>query len=282
MFLQSEELSVKSLSVFFKINLKEILFLLLPAVLVALLLNDPGAYLDGIVHPAQSYNLSSLCFWTDVLGSISFWEKALFNLLSPAVFFAWILSLSLLILGKDYGYFRRFILTWQLVTLSFFIFHREGLSGEHGLIIAIPPILLGVAFMLRKLNTSRWLFFVFMLSILPFTFFYGLFLVPLPYRPATYYANRTVGDTFYLNVIKRVNYLAKPNSNVFLLPQNEYPIFSLRKDLSWNYYEPQKSDVFVVSNPELLPKNANFSYIESMSGFEDGKVLSRYIFIKRL
>ena len=148
------------------------------------------------------------------------------------------------------------------------------------MIPAIPPITIGVAYFISKFNFSKLLIFLIVISALPFTFFYGIFFKPLPYRPDTYYANRTISDTFYLDVVKKVNSLAKPNSNVYLLPQTGYPIFSLRKDLHWNYYEPEKSDLFVVSDPSLLPTNVYFSHVEFLSGFEDGETISRFVVVK--
>lgn len=260
------------------ITSRNIFCILFPALLIIFLLNDPGAYLDGILQPAPVYSLASIDYWIGAIKSISFWREALFNLLSPPLFIVWIISIIFLL--KKGGNWSKFLLIWQGVTLSFFVFHRPGLSGEHGLLPALPPIALSTGYFITSLKLRSITIFL-LLSILPFTFWYGMFLKPLPYRPDTYYANRTLRDTFYLDIINRVNELAPVNGNVFLLPQARYPIYALRSDVTWSYYDLNKANVFVVSDAAQISElKGNLSFIESREAVEDGEVLIRYIFVR--
>ena len=103
--LQSKQLTISPIVSYLKLNFYNILFFILPALFVTLLLNDPGAYLDGVIHPAPVYKMTSLDFWRGALYSLPFWAKAMFYLLSPIVLITWITSLYFLF--KEKGYFKR-------------------------------------------------------------------------------------------------------------------------------------------------------------------------------
>jgi len=267
----------------FKELIKAASLILIVSSIIAFLLNDPASYLGAIFKPSDpNFKLISAEFWISSAKSYKFWGQVGFYLLSPPVLFIWLASVVYLLIRHDYT--SRFLLVWQITLLSLFVFHRPGLSGQYGLLPVTPPIVISMSYFLHQIFKKKSLFIVTVLIImvLPFTRLYGLYLKSLPYYKGDSIWTRTIGDSFYLDTIKNVNDLAPRNGKVFLLPQSNYPLFSLRSDLSWTYSDIEDSDVFVVSSPELIESvETKIVLIGETSRYQDDENLIRYIFAKK-
>lgn len=272
---------------FFLNSVRKIFYALLliyfPALILSFLLNDPGAYIDGILNPSDpNYVILSKTFWSHAFVSVNFWARVLFNLLSPIVLILWIISLIVLV--KEKGVTGKFLLVWQLLLLLLLSLHRPGVSGEYGALPLISAISVSVAYSLSKIvkRIRVILAVIFFALIFPFTFYYGFHIKPLPYYSSSYIFNRTISDDFYQKIINRVNQLAPNGGRVFLLPQHNYPLFSLRPDISWSYSESKNADVLVVDDVILVDKvKENIEFSETMTAYEDGSNITRFIFLKR-
>lgn len=215
------------------LNLNYIFF---PAVIIAFFLNDPNAYIDGILRPADpAYRITSLNYWISALKAVGYYWKVLFNLLTPGLTIAWVVAVLILI--KNGGSIARFLISWQILTLGLFVLHIPGVSGEYGILPAIAPMILIIAYVLNLKRYKRFrkiiILIVVLLSI-PYLFWYGLRLKPVPFRDINHPANRIISDTFYQRVVKKVNEISPNDGKIFILPQGGYPLFALRTDLSWS------------------------------------------------
>lgn len=265
-----------------KLILSTVIFLI-PAAFVFFLFNDPGAYLDGILSPSdKSYKLFSGEYWQEVVASFAFWPKVLFYLLSPVIFLLWLVSLVFLILKKTRS--ALFLLFWQVCLLPLLVFHKPGVSGEYGIISALVPIIISVSYVISQIKGRLFILAVFtlVLFILPYTFFWGLRLKPLPYYSENYEFNRTIKDNYFSRVILKINTYTAEGLRVYLLPQSDYPIINLREDISWSYVgDINDYDVFVIDDPTLIKAVSDkVVLLEVISGRQDGKSLTRYIFKK--
>lgn len=256
-------------------------FLFIPALVISFILNSPKAYLDGILHPADpAYNFKSTSYWFSVFSSLTFYTKVLFSLLSPAVMAIWLVSLSLLFHLRQLP--LKFLFFWKSITLSLFIIHIPGVSGEYGILPAIPPILLTTSYFLNSLNKSFKvaIILIVVLSSFLYSFWFGLRIKPVSYLELNYPYNKTIQDTFYQKVIKKVNQISKKNSNVFILPQESYPLFMLRDDLGWSYHgDLNDFSVFVVNDSQLVRAiSENLIQIDHISQNRNGQILNAYIY----
>lgn len=119
------------------------------------------------------------------------------------------------------------------------------------------------------------------LNALPFLLF-GLrfFKLPIDSIPVTH--NWTINDSFYQTVIFNINRLSKENgSKVVLLPPNYYPIFALKKDISWTYdFSSNGVTLYVVDKPmhdrSFLNSTTLIAYIEKE---QDKENLKRFFYL---
>lgn len=269
--------------------LRLFLYIIIPAGLVFAVLNDPIAYLDGIINPADpSFSLYSIDFWKAALFSLkSFWPGVLFTLLSPWVVIGWLVSLIWLTTRRNVV--ERFLLWWQGILLLLFVFHRPSVSGEYGLLVVIPALLMSLSyFMIRAWNYKKTLvkiaLFTLPIVVLPYTLWYGLRFKPVEYYPRDYVMNRLIGDVFFGNMIKTINTVAPKNGKIFFLPQGNYPFFALREDLSWSYHgDLAEFDVFVVEDPRIVvPLSSGLRLFKKVRERQDGMELTRFIYDKKI
>lgn len=255
-----------------------VLFLfLLPAIVVSLILNDPGAYLDGIIHPTdQVYQIGLLTYFSRFISSGKFWVFVFAALLSPLMCFIWPLSLRLIFLQKDRT--LKVLLLWQVLFLPVIFFHGPGGAGEYGLLPIVPAILIGISFWIVKKRLKSIYVIVLTVIMMVFTYLYGLRFQPVPYYPPT--SDLTQDNIVNETVLVQVNRLAPKNSKVFLLPSMDYPYFALRSDISWSYFGDLKTfNLFVVEDEKIIdPAFNNFKLIKTLNSREYGKSITRKIY----
>lgn len=267
--------------------LRLFLYIIIPAGLVIALLNDPVAYLDGIVNPADpSFSLYGFDFWKSALFSLkSFWPGVFFTLLSPIVAVGWLVSFIWLATKQNIA--ERFLLWWQGILLVLFVFHRPGISGEYGLLPVIPALLMSLSyFMIRAWKVRRMFskiaLFILPVAMLPYTVWYGLRLKPVEYYSRGYVMNRRMGEAFFADMIKTINTVAPKNGKIFFLPQGNYPFFALREDLAWSYHgDLTEFDVIVVEDQRIVESLPNLRLFEKVMGHQDGMWLTRLIYVKK-
>lgn len=271
----------------------EILLVLIPAGIISFLLNDPRAYLDGILHPSfEAYNFFSKEFFTQRLpflfsirSAFSF-TKVNFLLLSPGFLLATITAFYFLIF-KTKKIVSRFLILWLLPFLNLFIIHGFGMDGAYGWIPFIPPTALAVSYWINGLQKkfADLIVFGIVILLLPFLFLYGLSFASLPFDNFPVNHNRTIKQNFYQETVAKVNEITPKNGSVFLLPQVYYPLYALRPDISWSYsnLDLEDFDTYVVADQSLLSSVSNkVQLIQVKGGFQDGEVLTRFIFAKKL
>jgi 4-amino-4-deoxy-L-arabinose transferase-like glycosyltransferase len=269
------------------------LYIILPTLIVSFLLNDPQHYLEGILNPADpSYNLLSLDFWIKSLTSIKFWSVVLFELLSPVFLVLWIGSNFLLIkkVIKEKSIFAHYLIFWQFILMALFIFHRPTVSGEYGLMPAIPPMAMAVSYGLYsfkiKRNTVRMLAILLFINLFYFSFLYGLRFRQVSYLGVKSVFNRKINDKFYLSVIRSINQDSLPKAKLFLSPSGGYPLINLRDDISWSYYgEIDSFDTYVVDEDSLSilePIKNKLELTQTIHGRQDGDNLTRFLFKKSI
>lgn len=259
-----------------------IFYITAPAVLIGLLFNDPSAYLDGIINPSDSKgklfspsSISALRFVPSNLWYTFFYQ------FSPAIL---VLSIiMILVLIKEKSFVSRFLLCWMGVTSIFFLLHRPGVSGNYGWLPFVPALLLSISYILAKISIKyfRVVLALVLLSMIPFTLFYGLYLVRIPQGNKW---SRILSDANYQNVILLVNKTAPLKGKVYLMPQSGYPHFMLRSDIHWSYYEkPEVYDVLVVDQTirNSIDKNL-FHLAYTFDTLQDGQKFQRYIFVKNI
>ena len=274
-------LAIFLLRVINKVTVKKLFYLLIPAVLVSLLLNDPMSYVDGIINPSDpAYKVQIFAFLLGLLRSVGFWFKVFFLLVSPVIFIFWFFSLFILL--RDNNKVSKFLITWQLVLFSLFFFHRPGVSGEYGLLPLLPPLIMSFVLGLEKFkkNIRIFIFIFVIISVLPFTYWYGLRAKSVTYYEKANSFNRTIKDDFYQTVLKEVNKISPNKAKVYLLPTHEYPYFILRSDLSWGYSgDPYQYDVLVVDDKIALNlAKDKIIPIKKLTGDQDGEKMVRLIY----
>ncbi len=272
--------------------LVEALWVAVPTAIISFLLNDPLAYLDGIIRPSfEAYSFFSKEFFTQRIpflfsfGSIYPFFKANFLLLSPGFLFTTIIALYFLIF-RTKNIVRIFLLLWILPFLNLFIIHGFRMDGVYGWIPLIPPVILAVSYWINHLQRKyeNLLIFGKIIFLIPFLFLYGLSFAPLPFKDFPLNHNRTIKQNFYQDIVEKVNEITPKNGRAFFLPQAYYPLYALRTDISWAYYgDLANFDVLIVDNPiHLLLVKDKIKFLESHVASQDGEKLTRYIFVRKL
>lgn len=285
-FVKKESISKKLV----KRVLLESLWVFIPAGIVAFLLNDPMAYIDGIVNTSDStFRFFSQEYFvrrtTYLLSPISILKFVTVNilLLSPGLFIATLISWFYL-LFKEKGEFKRFLILWTLPLLNILIIHGIDEYSVYGWIPLAPPVIIGTAYFISRLKkkSANLAVMAVVLVSLPFLISYGLYFARLPYKNFPIHHNRKINETFYQDIVKRVNVITPPNGKVYFLPQVNYPLFALREDISWAYYGDLNTfDIFVVADKNSIIEVASkVVLIEDRSGYQDGVFISRKIFKK--
>jgi 4-amino-4-deoxy-L-arabinose transferase-like glycosyltransferase len=259
-----------------------------PACIIAFLLNDPLAYLDGIINPSfEAYSFFSKEFITQRIPflfnprSIFTFFKANFLLLSPFMLGVSIVAFNFLIF-KARNMVSRFLILWIFPFLNLFIIHGFDIEGVYGWVPLISPLVLGVSYFVNNLDrkTANIVVLSVLVFMIPFVFLFGWRMRSLPYKnfPAT--NNRVITETFYQDVIKKVNEITPKGGRVFFLPQIYYPLYALRTDISWSYYGDLSTfDVYVVESENLLRDAANkIELVENKVSFQDDTLLDRKIY----
>lgn len=263
------------------------IYILPPFFLLSLGLNDYGAYLDGITNPSfTGWQLGSINFWLMRLApeNLVLFIKSSFYLFSPIALLAIILAFyNLIFKGEKQA--KNLLIPWTILMIPIVLMHGLGVSGSYGWLPAVPPITLVMGIYLEKSNFLQNKVFLFslLLTTLAFTFLYGLRLRPIPTGSEVYSPvyNRTIEDNFYAQTLESVNKLTPFAGKVLLLPQNNYPIFTLRSDISWSYTgELNSFDVLVMANSEGVD-TSTFKLMEVKSDFQDEENLTRLIYQKR-
>ena len=269
----------------------ESLWVGIPAGIISFLLNDPLAYIDGIVNPSfGAYNFFSKEF---VIQRIPFlfspksfylFLKVNFLILSPGFLLTAFFALYFLVF-KAKNVARRFLLLWIFPFLHLFMIHGLRMDGVYGWIPLIPPVTLAIAIFINRLEKRIRNLSVFGVTILslPSLFLYGLSLAPVPFGDFPSNHNRTIYQNFYQDTIERVNEITPKNGSVFFLPQVYYPLYALRQDISWSYYgDLSKFDVFVVESHGVLRDITDeLEFVEIRVKDQDDAKLSRMIFKKK-
>lgn len=267
----------------------ELSFVLTPLILIAFLLNDPSAYLDGIINPSfNQWRFTSLEFWINRLSltSLIAFVKVLFDLLSPLMLVAFFVSI-VFSLKKIRQTTDRFLLVWLACVSGVFFVHGFTVDSSYGWIPVTAPVALLISY-----NINRWVYkykylliWVTIAFTLPFTFIYGFRLLPIPTHGTNFAAvyNRTIDDNYYQNIITEVNSITPQKGKVFFLPQTDYPLFALRPDISWSYSNEtlEKYDVLVVGDEAFVENvKGNLNFYRQFESFQDGHKLKRIIYIK--
>lgn len=270
----------------FKTTILEILFISVPFAAVSYLLNDPLAYLDGIVNPSfTGWRFTSIDFWMTriTLMSVPNLLASLFYLLSPGMLVAYLYSLFYIIF-RDSGQIKRLLLSWQIILFPLVLIHGFTIDGSYGWLPLAVPIVFSVSYAMHKSKLKPIAYLALAVTILPFTVLYGLRFAVLPTSGVLYSPvyNRTIGNNYYANVIDVVNKYAPQKANVLLLPQGNYPLFSLRKDFHWSYDANQSNyDLFVVDDKELVEGlGYKVNLIQTLEAFQDGSKIKRFIFLR--
>lgn len=267
--------------------LADSLWVFVPAASIAFLLSDPSAYIDGIQNPSdptlrffsKEYITNRALYLLSPFSMLKFFEINLL-LLTPGIFLTAAISWFYLIF-QDKTEVKRFLILWTLPFLNIFIIHGIDETSAYGWVLFLPPIMLGAAYFINKLERKLFAVSVvfIVLTCLPFLIFYGIYIRRMPYKDFPVTHNRQLNETFYQDVIAKVNHVTPRNARVFILPQTIYPLFSIRDDISWSYNQKEKADVYVVSSPELVNDlKKDLKLITVMSASQDGQLLTRYIF----
>lgn len=272
---------------------REFLWVMIPTGIILFLLNDPRAYLDGIINPSfDAYNFFSKEFFTQRLPflfsprSILVFFKVNFLLLSPGFLLAAVAAFYFLIF-KTKSMVRRFLILWLIPFLNLFVIHGFGMDGAYGWVPFIPPVALAVSYWINGLQKkfSNLIVFGIVTLLLPFLFLYGLSFAALPFKDFPLNHNRTIKQNFYQETVEKINEITPKNGSVFFLPQLYYPLYALRPDISWSYSNQnlEDFDTYVVQDQGLLSSVANkVELIQTKKGFQDGEELTRFIFTRKL
>ncbi len=271
-----------------KAKVVDSIWIFLPAATIALLLNNPYSYIDGIIHPSfQAYSFFSKTFYTQTVPILFspteflYFFKTNLLLLSPGLLFTLLVSWFFLIF-KIRGYVVRFLVLWIVPLFNIFIIHGLDLFGAYGWVPLIPPTALGIAYWLNTLSKQMRNILVLLITvnILPFLFLYGLLFAVFPQKNYPLNHNKTISDHFYQDIIKEVNEITPKNGRVLFLPQSYYPLFALRTDISWSYEAGGLGyNTYVVDNLSLVNKLDDVKLVDVKQGQQDGDYLLRYIFL---
>lgn len=276
-------LTLVPLFIFKKIN-KQVLILLAVSFLpLTLLLNDLSSYADGIFNPTDpAFAAMSKKFSLNFFSLVNFIYQVFSHLLPWPFLFLFILAFSV-------GLSRRkkqetFFFIIFLFLLPLFLLHQPGASGEYGWLPIAAFIYLFTALEIAKIAERVYLAIVAIIIFfsLPWTFSYGLRAVRANYYAADYPYNRIMNENFYIRVISYINQKTSRSAKILFLPQNGYPLFALRSDLSWSYFGGENEfDYCVVSSPKLVPKEMRKVKAAAIfEGRQDGENFKRYIYKK--
>jgi len=245
------------------------------AAVVSLLLNNPAAYAFGILHPSDP---NAHLFALDAIKRLLRFpiENApiAWGLLSPGITIACIIALWRLCKQKTMT--DRFLLVWFIGTFGIALVQEMGKSGEWGWLPMIPPLLFIIMRMIATLQTrQRWIITAaLLLSMLPYTYMYGLYLSPLPFRKSVEF-NETQQDIFYQSVIKTTNALTAREEKVFFDTTEQIPLFMLRSDIN-RVHIRQTADILITTTPQT--PSADVIHITTLQAFQDGQIVTRYIY----
>lgn len=251
---------------------------IIPAAIVSFLLNDPGAYLNGIRQPADlEFQVLQPNYW---LQGINLFMSQLYNaglfLIGPALIWGIIWSLVYFVRHFRGDKTLKFLGMW-LLSLTPFMWLQP--KSEYAWLPVLPVLSLLMAYVIIKTKLHQAIIFLMFLITLPFTIIYGLKFKKLPFIRQGHTYNRTINDNFYQSILAKANQVTPPNGRVMFLPQHEYPFFALRPDISWSYYgDPNNFEVYVVDH--TVPVPASFKLVEVFSGREDDQELIRKIYVK--
>lgn len=252
---------------------------LIPCVFLAFILNDPSAYIDGIFRPAdRAYQIHSLMFWIKPAFLMPFWTSVFWNMFSPVVMIFSVIAIATLIIRRSK--LSKVLLVWIVFLLPLTFLHGPGTSGEYGLLPLAPGVLLAMNFAFARRKLYVFLLPIILISLLVFSFFYGIRLKPVVYAQRDS-VDITHNTNLHSEIIMLLNKAAPENGKIFFAPQTDYPFFALRPDLSWSYFgEIADFDATVLENPETMNKYPNFQMTQSFSEGQYGIMLKRYIFLR--
>lgn len=254
------------------------LFWLLAGI-IFLIFNDPGAYLDGILHPSDTKYLLSIRDYGELIVKSLPYYFDIFNhltgLLVLVMFLFWVIGFIKKRQKEDV-----FLFCWFIGLMPVIIFHLAGVGGEYGMLLLLPPFYLMVARYLFSIKKTYFngLLIIGLIEILIKDYNYGYYQKKLPYRRDDSPYNRLLKNHVYGDVVEYLNNRSEEKSNVFLLPQINYPLFALRKDLTWSYYGDMVNfDYAVVESEDLLKNIANKEKLKIFENNQDGIVVHREI-----
>ncbi|MBI2009908.1 MAG: glycosyltransferase family 39 protein [Candidatus Chisholmbacteria bacterium] len=255
------------------------LWFLAAGITVSWLLNDPAAYWNGIFHPADmEFQVLTLGYWMNGIGLfLAQIARASWFLLGPAMVGAGLYALVFMIRHQVQNFFLKFVCFWLLSLVGFLWLQPK---SEYAWLPLLPPLVLMTAYVfngLRRPSLVKRVTLGLLLATLPFTMWYGWRFKKLPYIRASHFYNRTIDDNFYRTIVQRVNQLTPQGGKVLFLPQQDYPYFALRPDISWSYYGDWSDfDVYVVDDKTQMPDDVTL--VETLTAVEDEQELSRKIF----
>lgn len=258
------------------------LWFFIPGLMVSWLLNDPAAYWNAMATPADAeFQVLTLSYWMSGLRLFLVQvAQASWFLLGPALVGAMLYSLKYLMQKQRGVFFLQFLGVWLLLLGGFLWLQPK---SEYAWLPILPPLMLLTADALTRMRKSRlgWqLSAGVLIATLPFTFWYGLRYKKLPYIRPSHFYNRTINDNFYKTVVERVNLLTPQRAKVLFLPQQDYPYFALRPDISWSYYGDESDfDVFVLGEQTQIPDEV--ALVETLVAVEDEQTLLRRIYQRR-
>lgn len=260
----------------------ESVLIFMPFALVVFLLNDPGAYLDGVLHPSdRHFNFLSGDYLTRIGVLPTLIPKVAGYLISAPLAIVYLVSLAVVLARRDMV--ARFLLLWQVLMLGTVLVHLPGMSGDWGWMPIIVSVILTVGYVLSRFSKKKSLtiFALLIISLVPNLYMYGLRFKPLPYLPSGPF-NRTINDTYYQTVVSFVNKISPPKGHVYFLPPYGYTVYILRDDLSWSYFgDLAKYNVFVVEDQQSVESvKDKIKLAGVVSRFQDGRQYTAYIYLR--
>lgn len=244
-----------------------------------LVFNDPGAYLDGILHPSDTkYLLPIQDYGEFIVKSLPYYLNIFVRLTGVSMVF---LFISFIV-----GFIKKrerediFLVCWFIGLAPVMIFHLVGVGGEYGLLLLLPPFYLMAVKYLSGLKKELFagLLVIMLIEILARDYNYGYYQKKLPYRREGSPYNRLLRNHVYGDVVTYSNNNLEKKANVFLLPQTDYPLFALRKDLTWSYYgNVANFDYAIVEDESLLQNIADKNKLKTFTGNQDGITIHREI-----
>ena len=254
--------------------------IVLAVVLVTVVLfNDIPSYIDGIMHPSDPivYLLSVGALQTPLRFPIEIFP-VVWMLLSPGIAIAGVMSILFSFRRKSHT--NTFLLLWFFGTLLIALVQGIGGSGEWGWLPMIPPFLFITVRTILLCNPRYFRICIIALAViaLPYTYMYGLYIKPLPFRKSILF-NRTQKDVFYQNIILMINCLTPMGGKIYIESYSEIPIFMLRRDIQITN-DKSVSDVAVVDGIEADVSDTHILY-KTASAIQNGVVVMRYIYKKR-